>query len=164
MMGTRTGDIDPGVVFYLSRELNMSIDEIDDLLNKKSGLLGISGLGNDMRSIIKKADEGDEKCNLAVEMYTYRVKKYIGAYIAVLGKLDALVFTAGVAENNPVIRAKICENLDYLGIEVDEEKNKRTVGVRGEISSERSAVRILVIPTDEEKVIALDTMRVCKLQ
>lgn len=164
MMGTRTGDIDPGVVFYLSRELNMSIDEIDDLLNKKSGLLGISGLGNDMRSIIKKADEGDEKCNLAIEMYTYRVKKYIGAYIAVMGKLDALVFTAGVAENNPIIREKICENLDYLGIEVDEEKNNRTVGVRGEISSERSAVRILVIPTDEEKVIALDTVRVCKLQ
>jgi acetate kinase len=117
-----------------------------------------------MRSIIKKADEGDEKCNLAIEMYTYRVKKYIGAYIAVMGKLDALVFTAGVAENNPIIREKICENLDYLGIEVDEEKNNRTVGVRGEISSERSAVRILVIPTDEEKVIALDTVRVCKLQ
>ena len=164
MMGTRTGDIDPGVVFYLSRELNMSIDEIDDLLNKKSGLLGISELGNDMRSIIKKANEGDEKCNLAVEMYTYRVKKYIGAYIAVLGKLDAIVFTAGIAENNPVIRAKICENLDHFGIEVDKEKNNSTIGVRGEISSRGSAVRVFVIPTDEEKVIALDTLRICKLQ
>ena len=163
MMGTRTGDIDPSVVFYLSRELNMSIDEIDDLLNKKSGLLGISGISNDMRSIIKKAEEGDENCNLAIKMYTYRAKKYIGAYTAVLGGLDALVFTAGVAENNPVIRAKICENLDYLGIEVDEDKNNSTVDIVGDISREKSKVRILVIPTDEEKVIALDTIRICKL-
>ncbi|MCL5985790.1 MAG: acetate kinase [Actinobacteria bacterium] len=164
MMGTRTGDIDSGVVFYLSRELKMSVDEIDDLLNKKSGLLGVSGLSNDMRSIMLKADEGDENCKLAIEMYAYRVKKYIGAYIAVLGGLDALVFTAGVGENNPIIRVKICENLSYLGIDINDKKNSRIVGIMGDISSERSAVRILVIPTDEEKVIALDTVRVCKLQ
>lgn len=160
MMGTRSGDIDPGVILFLSRELNLSVDDIDKLLNEESGLLGISGVSNDVREILEQAKEGNSRCKLAIEMFAYRIKKYIGAYIAALGGVDALVFTAGIGENAFQVRSMICKDLESLGIILDEERNQKTVGIEGIISSPDSKVTVLVIPTDEEKMIALDTLKI----
>ncbi len=159
MMGTRCGDIDPSIIFYMNRALGMGMDEIDDLLNKKSGLLGVGG-NNDLRDILKRAEGGDKNARLALGMYTYRIKKYIGAYVAVLNRVDALVFTAGVGENSPLIRRMACEGLEHMGIRVNEERNRRAIGVMTEIQAAESHVRILVIPTDEELEIALQTGRI----
>lgn len=155
MMGTRSGDIDPGAIFYLMKTYDLTLHEIDSLLNKHSGLYGIAGV-SDMRDIEKKISEGDRLAQLAFDMYEYRIRKYIGAYIAAMGGIDALVFTAGIGENTPSLRTKLCQNLSYLGIELDEELNQK----RGEpldISTKDSKVRVFVIPTDEELVIARDT-------
>ena len=160
IMGTRSGDIDPAIVFYLGRNLEMSFDEIDALLNKKSGLIGICG-NNDLRDIQQRRASGDLAAALALEMYAYRVKKYIGAYIAALGGLDALVFTAGAGENNTIVRWLSCQGLENLGIQVDEAKNNR--GVRGEVTEIQSAaskVKVLIIPTNEELEIAQQTLAV----
>jgi len=160
MMGTRSGDIDPAIVFYLGRNLGMTYDEIDTLLNKKSGLIGICG-DNDLRDIQLRRENGDPAATLALDMYAYRVKKYVGAYIAALGGLDALVFTAGAGENNTMVRWLSCQGLENLGIQVDEEKNNR--GVQGqvtEIQTTSSRVKILIIPTNEELEIAQQTMAV----
>ena len=113
-MGTRSGDIDPGLIFYLNRQLGLSLDRIDNILNRESGLLGISGVSNDMREIIENAKQGNKRCQLAMEMFAYQVKKYIGAYAAAMEGIDALVFTAGIGENSPLIRAMICEGLGVL--------------------------------------------------
>jgi len=157
IMGTRSGDIDPAIIFYLGRKTGFSPDEIEALLNKHSGLKGICGV-NDMREIAQLAERGDASARLAIEMYCYRIKKYIGAYYTVLGQVDALVFTAGIGENAADIRARSCAGLSGLGIEVDENKNSlETRGVR-EIQSERSSVSILVVPTDEELEIAEQTV------
>ncbi len=156
MMGTRCGDLDPALIAYLERVRNLSIGEIDKLLNKESGLLGISGVSNDMRSCENAAREGNERAKLALEMYAYRVKKYIGAYTAVLGHVDALVFTAGAGENGVELRQQIVCGMDKLGYQLDEAKNN----VRGkevDVATEASPIRILVIPTDEELMIAQDT-------
>lgn len=163
MMGTRSGDIDAGVIFFLHRQLGLSIDRIDDLLNRESGLLGISGVSNDLREITELAKRNHQRCRLAMEMFAYRVKKYIGAYSAVLGGVDALVFTAGIGENSPMMRAMICEGLDYLGVRLDPQRNEEVVGKEGLISSVKSEVSVLVIPTNEEHMIALDTLRVAGL-
>ena len=157
IMGTRSGDIDPSIIFYLGRKTGFSPDEIEALLNKHSGLKGISGV-NDMREIAQLADTGDASARLAIEMYCYRIKKYIGAYSAALGRVDALVFTAGIGENAADIRLRSCTGLSRMGIEVDENKNSlNTSGVR-EIQSKRSSVSILVVPTDEELEIAEQTV------
>ncbi len=157
IMGTRCGDIDPAIHFYLDRETGLSNEEVETLLNKESGLKGICG-SNDMREVHRLADAGDERARLALEMYCYRIKKYIGAYYAVLGHLDAVVFTGGIGENDAQTRAQSCAGMTTLGIEIDSEKNSH----RGEgafaINRETSPVSILVIPTDEELEIALQTV------
>ena len=159
-MGTRSGDIDPAIVFYLGRNLGMSYDEIDNLLNKKSGLIGICG-DNDLRDIQLRRAAGDPAAALALEMYSYRVKKYIGAYMAALNGVDALVFTAGAGENNDTVRWLSCLGLENLGIQLDAEKNKRGVtGEVTEIQTEVSSVKVLIIPTNEELEIAQQTLAV----
>jgi len=157
VMGTRSGDIDPAIVFHLARTRGLSLDEVDALLNKQSGLLGLSGSSNDVRELCQRRAEGDGDARLALEIYGYRIKKYVGAYLAVLGRLDALVFTAGVGENAPSVRAEVCAGLGQLGIAVDPAKNERAVGKEADISAGQSGARVLVVPTDEERLIATDT-------
>lgn len=155
MMGTRSGDIDPGAIFYLMKTYDLSLHEVDSLLNKHSGLYGIAG-ASDMRDIEKGISEDDRLSKLAFDMYEYRIRKYIGAYIAAMGGIDAIVFTAGIGENTPALRSKICQNLSYLGIIIDDELNQQR-GQDLEISTSDSAVKVFVIPTDEEVMIARDT-------
>ena len=157
IMGTRSGDIDPAVIFYLSRKTGKSIDELDALLNKESGMKGVCGV-NDMREIEELAAAGNERARLALDMYCYRLKKYIGMYAAVLGHVDALIFTAGVGENSDLVRARACANLFLLGIILDEQKNKKRASGLSEMQAENSSVKILVIPTNEELEIAEQTV------
>lgn len=159
VMGTRTGDIDPAATMYLARAAGMTLDEIDDLYNRKSGMLGLTG-HQDMRDVVAAWRAGDAEAALGLDLYTYRLKKYIGSYFAILGRLDALVFTAGVGENAPEIREMAVAGLEHLGLEIDEEKNReRKPGVR-DISAADAATRILVIPTNEEWEIARQTFAV----
>ncbi|UCG08415.1 MAG: acetate kinase [Desulfobacterales bacterium] len=157
IMGTRSGDIDPAIVFYLGRETGKSREEVEALLNKASGLKGICG-ANDMREIMQRAEAGDEPAKLAIDMYCYRIKKYIGAYGAVLGRVDALVFTGGIGENAADIRAGACRKLALLGIEVDQTKNNTVSNEIFEIQSNNSSVKILVVRTNEELEIATQTV------
>lgn len=157
MMGTRSGDVDPGVIYYLSTAADLTIDRIYDMLNRESGLLGVSGVSNDMKEVIKQAEGGNKRCKLAVEMFSYRVKKYIGTCAAVLDGIDVIVFTAGIGSNSPVIRSMICDGLGCLGVELDHGKNLSAIGSDSDISAPGSKVRVLVIQTNEEKMIALDT-------
>ncbi len=159
VMGTRCGDTDPALPFFLADHLNMSLKDIDSLLNKESGLKGICGL-NDMREVLKKKDQGDIKAKIALEIYCYRIKKYIGAYFAVLGKLSGIVFTAGIGENAPEIRDLCCKGLENLGIQIDPEKNYNCGKGITNIGHKEMDVRILVIPTDEELKIARETKKV----
>ncbi|MDR0614669.1 MAG: acetate kinase [Lactobacillales bacterium] len=162
MMGTRTGDIDPSLVPYLMEKTGIeSVQEIINVFNKKSGLLGVSEISSDMRDIIAACKEGNEKAILAFNMYANRIKKYIGQYFALLNGADAVVFTAGIGENSDIVRAKILEEMDWFGLEVDESKN--FPGAKGIISTPSSKVKILVIPTDEELMIARDVekLRTC---
>ena len=153
IMGTRSGDIDPSIIFHLMEQHGYTTEQLSSLLNRQSGMKGLSG-HSDMRDITKAMNEGSEAAALAYELYAYRIKKYIGAYCAVLNGLDALVFTAGVGENDATIRELVCREMDYLGIQLDREKNKqRTKGLR-EISAADAAVKILVISTNEELEIA----------
>jgi acetate kinase len=160
MMGTRTGDIDPGLIFYLVRNLGMTMDQVEQLYYRKSGLLGVSGVSNDMRTITEQAAAGNERCQLALEMFCYRLRSYIGSYTAALNGLDAVVFTAGIGENAPLVRKMSCEGLGYLGLWIDDEINNRTRAVDAVISTPGSRARALVIATDEEKMIALDTREI----
>lgn len=157
MMGSRSGDIDPSAVTYLMEKLNMTPHEMSDFLNKKSGVLGITGISSDMRDVEAAANEGNERAVLALKMYAYRVKKYIGSYAAAMGGVDAVVFTAGVGENQTGLRADICRGLEFLGIEIDEAVNAAARGREAVISSPSSRVKVVVVPTDEEIVIARDT-------
>ena len=157
IMGTRSGDIDPAIIFYLCNQAGYKPDDIDAMLNKQSGLKGICG-ANDMRQIGELAKKGNEKAKLAMEMYAYRIKKYIGAYYAALGQVDALVFTGGIGENAADIRSRCCEGLLRLGIEVDDQKNDRKSKGVFEIQSSKTALKILVIPTNEELEIAEQTL------
>jgi acetate kinase len=159
LMGTRSGDLDPSILFHLAEFFSMTVGEIHNLLNQQSGLKGICG-ENDMREILKRRAAGDKLAALAVEIYTYRIKKYIGAYYAVLGEVDALVFTAGVGENAPEIREQACAGLQRLGIALDPEKNADPSGGLREIQSTESSVKVLVIPTNEELEIARQTLEV----
>jgi acetate kinase len=153
IMGTRSGAIDPSVVMYLMSQLKYSVDEVNELLNKKSGMSGLTGY-SDMRDIRKLYDNGDANAKLAFDMFAYRIQKYIGAYAAALNGLDAIVFTAGIGENDSMMRERICSDLDYLGIRIDKEKNSLKVeGIR-DIGATSSKVKVLVIPTNEELEIA----------
>ena len=161
MMGSRSGDIDPSAVTYLMNKLNMQPQEMADFLNKKSGVLGITGISSDMRDIEKAAEEGNERAQLALDMYNYRIKKYIGAYAAAMGGVDVIVWTAGVGENQIGTRLDVCKGLEFLGVKFDAEANN----CRGEeklISTPDSRVQVWVVPTDEEIVIARDTMELVK--
>ncbi|HJT18802.1 MAG TPA: hypothetical protein VJ853_15510, partial [Thermoanaerobaculia bacterium] len=148
MMSTRSGDLDPGVATYLGRHRNLSADQIEEILSKRSGLLGVSGKSADMKTLLD-AENADAACHLAVEMYTYSIAKAIGALAAALGGIDALVFSGGIGEHAPPVRARVCDRLDFLGIEIDAQQNAANAAM---ISSGRVQVR--VIPTDEEIVIA----------
>lgn len=159
MMGTRSGDVDPGAVIYLQAHEGLHVSEVNALLNRDSGLQGISGMGGDMRDIERGVGEGDERAKLAFDMYEYRVRKYIGAYAAALNGVDAIAFTAGIGERSPMLRAQLARHLTYLGAELDEARND-VKGEEVDISTDASAVRLFVIPTDEERVIAEDTVAV----
>ena len=161
MMGSRSGDIDPSAVTYLMNKLNLQPQEMADFLNKKSGVLGITGISSDMRDIENAAEEGNERARLALDMYNYRIKKYIGAYAAALGGVDAIVWTAGVGENQIGTRLEACADLEFIGVKMDAEANNCR-GVERLISTPDSRVQVWVIPTDEEIVIARDTMELVK--
>jgi acetate kinase len=159
LMGTRCGDIDPAALFYIMSKDELTLHDMSTLLNKFCGLYGISGDSNDMRELMAAAAKGGEQAKVAIEVFCYRIKKYIGAYSAALGHTDGLVFTGGIGENSPAIRAQACEGLGELGIEIDPSRNAATVGKEGEISTEKSRIRVMVIPTNEELLIARDTFR-----
>ena len=162
-MGTRSGDIDPAIVGYIARRTGMSIKEMDTYMNKKSGMLGISGVSSDFRDLSAAANEGNERAELALKVFAYHVKKYIGTYAASLDGVDAIVFTAGVGENDRGMRERILTGLDYLGVDVDFDYNR--IAPRGEeitISKPESKVKVFVIPTDEELMIAMDAERLAK--
>lgn len=157
-MGTRSGDIDPAIVIYLIKELGYSVDEVNEILNKKSGILGISGLSSDFRDVRDAAyKKGDERSLLAIDIYTYKIRTQIGAYAAAMGGLDVIVFTAGIGENADMIREGCLKNLEFLGVYLDKERNKQN-GEIAEISKEGSKVKVFVIPTNEELMIAKETM------
>ena len=162
LMGTRSGDLDPSIVEFLAHEEGMDLAEIDSLLNKQSGLLGISGLTSDMRDLLCEEDENqDRRAGLAIEIFCRRTRKYIGAYLAATGGADAVIFTAGIGENSPQIRQRICAGLEWLGLELEGSRNAAVRdGATAEISRDGSRVRAFVIPTDEELLIARDTVRV----
>ena len=158
IMGTRCGDIDPAVVGFLGEKEQLSYQELSDVMNKKSGVLGMSGISSDFRDLGEAADKGNERAKMTLEAYAYRVAKYIGAYTAAMGGVDAIAFTAGVGENNASVRAMIAGYLGFLGTEIDHEKNQ----IRGEeiiISTKESRVNMLVVPTNEELAIARETLR-----
>lgn len=164
VMGTRSGDIDPGIITFLQENESWSAKQVEDFLNKKSGLAGLSGLSNDMRDIIQKAEEGNEDARIAIQVFTHRITKYIGAYAAVMNGVDVLVFTAGIGENSAEIRNRICTGMDFLGIKVDEHINE-SVKLSKEkdvvnISDENARVKVLTIKTDEQLAIALETQKI----
>ena len=158
MMGTRSGDIDGGAVSFIEKKLGLDADGISNLLNKKSGVYGITGISSDMREIEAAEKAGNPKAILAQNMYNYRIKKYIGAYAAAMGGVDIIVFTAGVGENQTGMRAGACEGLEWMGVKLDKEKNEKVRGEEAVISAPDSRVKVVVIPTDEELMIAADTM------
>ena len=157
LMGTRSGNLDPAVVECIANNEGMTPTEVLTMLNKKSGLIGLSEYSSDMRDVMAKAKEGDEKCQTTLDVWAYGIRKYIGSYAAAMGGIDALVFTAGIGENNPISRASIVEGLEFLGIKLDEEKNAAARD-EAEISAADSKVRVFVIPTNEELAIARDTL------
>lgn len=164
LMGTRAGEIDPGVLTFISEKEHLRASEISDLLNKQSGVLGVSGVSSDMRELEEAVQAGNERAILAKEMYNYRIKKYVGSYAAVLGGLDILVFTGGVGENQWGTRSEVCRNMEFMGIKLDESKN---IGVRGKemiISEPDSPVTVIVVPTEEELMIAMDTIQILSQQ
>jgi acetate kinase len=153
VMGTRSGDLDPAVLLHLWRTAGMSVDELEALLNERSGLRGLCGT-KDMREVLQRAQAGDADARLALDVYCYRVKKYVGAYCAVLGRLDALVFTAGVGENSSAVRLRCCQGLGHLGIALDGRRNQAASREARPIHADGSAVKVLVVPTEEELEIA----------
>ena len=157
IMGTRSGDLDLGVLTFIMNKEEIGVSVANSLINKHSGLLGISGVSSDMREVEKAAGNGNERSRLALRMYEYRIKKYIGAYSAVMDGVDIIVFTGGIGENDLLVRKNVCTGLSYLGLEFDDSKNEKTKGKEGEISKDQSKVRVVVIPTNEELVIAEDT-------
>ena len=162
VMGTRSGDIDAGAVTFIMDKLNLDTKGISDLLNKKSGLAGVSGLSNDFRDILAGIEEGNERARIAKEMYTYRIKKYIGEYAAAMGGVDVILFTGGAGENQWDVRQESTSGLEFMGVKMDEAKNKACRATEAVISADDSRVKVCVIPTDEELMIALDTLALVK--
>lgn len=163
VMGTRCGDIDPAIVKFLAENENLSLKEVDDMMNKKSGVDGISGVSSDFRDLEKAEAEGNERAKLALDMFVYSVRKFLGQYVVAMGGVDAIVFTAGIGENTPTMRKAILKNTEFLGIEVDDAKNEKAIrGAQMEISSDSSKVKVLVIPTNEELMIAKETQELLK--
>lgn len=162
VMGTRAGDIDTGAVTYLMERENYDIKAVSNILNKQSGLFGISGVTSDMRDLRKAISEGNERAKLALDMFVYRIKKYIGSYIAALGGVDVIVFTGGIGENVNVVRDAICDGFESFGIKLDKNANDEAIGVERNISAKDSKVTVLAIPTDEEFMIASDTLDIVK--
>lgn len=157
VMGTRCGDIDPGAILFLMEKHNINVKGMQGIINKLSGMQGITGISPDMREVNAAADEGDDRAKLGLDMYEHRITKYVGAFAAEMNGTDIIVFTGGVGENQPIIRANICSNLGFMGVEVDEAVNGKTKGKEALISTPNSKVKVLVIPTDEEYMIAKDT-------
>ena len=163
VMGTRGGDMDPAIIFHLAAKCEMSLEQINEALQHRSGLLGISGLSNDMRDIERASEEGNERARLGLKLFVYRLQKYIGAYAAVLGNVDAVIFTGGIGENSYRVRQMVLEDLDKLGLILDAEANRRVgPGEAGEVAKAESTVKILVIPTNEELLIARQSLAVAK--
>lgn len=160
VMGTRCGDIDPAIIFYIASKQGLSVSEIDNLLNKHSGLDGISGISNDMREILKQMNAGNDRAKLAVDIFCYRLKKYISSYYGIMNGADALIFTAGIGENADQIREITCTGLECIGIKIDTAKNKNANGTETLISAKSSKMDIFVIPTNEELIIARDTKKI----
>ena len=162
MMGTRAGNIDTGAVLYIANKENLTNEQVSDLLNKKSGVLGVSGVSSDMRDIDNAIAQGNKRAALALKMYEYNIVKYIGAYAATLNGFDVLVFTGGVGENQTLFRERLCKSLSYLGIDIDFDVNAKSRGEEIEISTKKSKIRVVIIPTDEELMIASDTKNLVK--
>lgn len=162
IMGTRSGDIDAGVIPYLMEKKGLTPTQILDYLNKKSGILGVSGISSDLREVIKAANDGDKRSKITIEMLCNRIKKYLCSYAGLMGGVDAICFTAGIGENSDLIREKVCEGLSFMGIEIDVEKNKVREAGNREISNKNSKTKIYIIPTNEELVIATDTYKLTK--
>jgi acetate kinase len=160
IMGTRSGDIDPSIISYISNKYSMSHEQFTDILNKKSGLLGVSGVSNDVRDIVQASKDGNSRAKLALAIQDYQIKKYIGAYAAAMGGLDAVVFTGGIGENNPGLRFNVCSDMEFLGISIDDQKNQLPAGIDRIISDDTSRVKILVVATNEEIMIARDTVNI----
>ncbi len=158
MMGTRVGDVDPGALVFIGEKEGLSMAQLSEVINKKSGVLGVSGVSSDMREIEEAISQGNERAKLALEMYDYRIKKYVGAFTAAMGGLDLLIFTGGVGENQTTTREYVCEDMQYMGIELDRTLNAKIHGDDGLLSTKESKVKVVVIPTDEELMIALDTV------
>jgi acetate kinase len=162
MMGTRSGDVDPGALPYIMDKTGLDIQGLNDMLNKKSGVVGISGVSSDMREVDAAAESGNKRAQLSNTMYFYRIKKYIGAYAAAMGGVDAIVFAGGVGENQAGCRADVLEGLEFLGVELDKEVNAKMRGEEAVLSTPNSRVKVLLIPTDEEMMIASDTYDIIK--
>jgi len=157
VMGTRCGDIDPAIVCYIMKKENLTVDEMDNYMNKKSGVLGLSGVSSDFRDLEAAAKEGNERAQMALQVFAYRVKKYIGSYAAAMGGVDCIVFTGGIGENTGSMRKLICEDLNFLGLVIDDERNK----IRAQeqiITTDGSRVKVVIVPTNEELMIARDTL------
>jgi acetate kinase len=158
VMGTRGGDLDPGALLYLMEKEGLDVEQASRLLNRQCGLRGLSGTSHDMREVLARSEQGDARARLAVEVFCYRAKKYIGAYFAVLNGADAIVFTGGIGENAPAIRARVCESLGALGVRIDPAKNLQARGIEMDVSEEAASTRVWVIPTHEELLIARETL------
>ena len=157
-MGTRSGDVDPSLAGYLALQEGVSIGEVENWLNTRSGLLGLSGSSPDMRDLLESERQGDTDAALAVEMFCYRVRKYIGAYMAALGGANAVVFGGGIGENSPLVRARICEAMSWTGLKLDRDRNDAANGIEARISADDSRINAYVIPVDEAVIIARDTV------
>ena len=162
MMGTRSGDVDGGAVTFLEKKLGLNPDQMSDFLNKKSGVAGVSGVGSDMRDLEAACAAGNPRAQLATDMYNYKIKKYVGAFAAAMGGVDIIVFTAGVGENQASMRAAVCRDMEFMGVKVDEALNATIRGKEAVISTADSKVKVVVIPTDEELMIASDTAALVK--
>lgn len=158
MMGTRVGDVDPGALVFIGEKEGLSMAQLSEVINKKSGVLGVSGVSSDMREIEDAIAQGNERAKLALEMYDYRIKKYVGAFTAAMGGLDLLIFTGGVGENQTTTREYVCRDMEYMGVKIDNELNAKIRGEEVLLSTPESKVKVVVIPTDEELMIALDTL------
>ncbi|MCK4649284.1 acetate/propionate family kinase, partial [bacterium] len=160
IMGTRCGSIDPAIVLYIMTNEGLSINEVNTMLNFHSGLQGLSGVSNDMYDILEEEKKGNDRARLAIEIFTYHIRKYIASYAGAMGGVDAIIFTAGIGENAPRVRALSCVGLEFLGVIIDKEKNEKTIKKEGVISTPNSKVKVFCIPTNEELVIARDTYSV----